>query len=82
MKKEIAIDQLVAEFNQRIEAITLAEAENNIIPRFNQSKTVACLNAEFCVHDDIPEELKQGIFAQPTTYPARLQAALCQCHEP
>lgn len=75
MKNEIAIDQLVAEMNQRIEAITLAETENNVIPRFNQSKTIACVNAEFRVHDDIPEELKQGIFSQPIAYPARLRFA-------
>jgi catalase len=75
MKDEIPIDQLVAELSQRIEAITLAETENNVIPRFNQSKTIACVNAEFRVHDDIPEELKQGIFSQPISYPAKLRFA-------
>jgi len=75
MKHEIPIDQLVAELSQSIAAVTLAEAENNIIPRFNQSKTVACVNAEFTVHDDIPEELKQGIFSQPISYPAKLRFA-------
>ena len=75
MKNEMPIDQLVAELNQCIEAITLAEAENKVIPRFNQSKTIACVNAEFRVHDDIPEELKQGIFSQPVSYPARLRFA-------
>ncbi|MEI6269567.1 MAG: catalase family protein [Methylococcaceae bacterium] len=75
MKNEIPIDQLVAELSQCIEAITLAETENNIIPRFNQSKTIACVNAKFRVHDDIPEELKQGIFSQPGSYPARLRFA-------
>jgi len=75
MKHEIPIDQLVAELSQSIAAVTLAEAENNIIPRFNQSKTVACVNAEFTVHDDIPEELKQGIFSQPVSYPAKLRFA-------
>ncbi len=72
---EIAVDKLVAEMSQRIEAITLAEAENKIIPRFNQPKTVACLNAEFRVHDDIPEEFKQGVFAQPKSYPAKIRFA-------
>jgi len=75
MKHEIPIDQLVAELSQSIAAVTLAEAENNIIPRFNQSKTVACVNAEFTVHDDIPEELKQGVFSQPISYPAKLRFA-------
>jgi len=75
MKNELEIDQLVAEMNERIAAITLAEAENGTVPRFNQSKTIACLDAEFRVHDDIPEELKQGIFSRPATYPARLRFA-------
>ena len=75
MYNEIAINQLVAEMSQRIEAITLAETENNIIPRFNQPKTIAFVNAEFRVHDDIPEELKQGIFSQPISYPAKLRFA-------
>lgn len=75
MENEIDIEQLVDEFNQRIEAITLAEAENNIIPRFNQLKTIACVDAEFRVHDDIPDEFKQGIFAQPRSYPASLRFA-------
>lgn len=75
MKNEIPIDQLITEMSQRISAITLAKTENNIIPRFNQPKTIACVNAEFRVHDDIPEELKQGIFSQPITYPAKLRFA-------
>ena len=60
---------------RRIEAVTLAEAENNIIPRFNQPKTVACVNAEFRVHDNIPKELRQGIFSKPASYPAKLRFA-------
>lgn len=67
--------QLVDEMSRRIEAVTLAETENNIIPRFNQSKTIACVHAEFRVHDDIPEELKQGIFSRPASYPAMLRFA-------
>jgi hypothetical protein len=75
MQNEIAIDQLVAEMGERIAAITLAEAENNLVPRFNQPKTVAYVDAEFTVHDEIPEELKQGIFARPNTYPAKIRLA-------
>ena len=67
--------QLVDEMSQRIKAIMVAETENNIVSRFNQAKTIACLKAEFRVHDDIPEELKQGIFSRPATYPARLRFA-------
>lgn len=75
MTKEMDIDELADEFNQRIAAITLAEAENGVVPRFNQSKTVACVNAEFRVHEDISEEFKHGVFSRPGIYQARLRFA-------
>lgn len=75
MKNEIPIDELVAEMSRRIATVTLAETENGVIPRFNQPKTIACVSAEFCVHEDIPEELKQGVFARPVSYPAILRFA-------
>jgi catalase len=72
---QATIDQLVAEMTRRVEAITLAEAKNHIIPRFNQPKTVACVDAEFRVHEEIPAELRHGLFSQPTSYPATLRFA-------
>ena len=74
-KEQTTIDQLGAEMAERIEAIILAEEKNNIIPRFNQPKTVACVQAEFRVHANIPDELKQGLFARPGNYPATLRFA-------
>ncbi len=73
--KQQAINKLVAEMIEGIEAVTSAEKENGVIPRFNQAKTIACLNTEFRVHDDIPAELKQGLFSQPGSYPAMLRFA-------
>jgi len=73
--KQKLIDELVAEMNEGIAAVILAEKENGVIPRFNQSKTIACLQAEFQVHDDIPAELQQGLFARPAIYPAMLRFA-------
>lgn len=76
MKDEPAtIDRLVAEMSRRVEAICLAEARNNIVPRFNQPKTIACLQGEFRVHADIPAALQHGLFAKPAVYPARLRFA-------
>jgi hypothetical protein len=72
---KMSIDQLVAEMSDLIVSITKGETENNIVPRFNQTKTVAYVDAEFYVHEDIPEELKQGLFARPTSYPAKLRFA-------
>ncbi len=75
MKKEMPINQLVEEMGQGIEAISAGESENNIIPRFNQPKTIACVNAELRTHEDIPKQLKHGIFAQAGSYPAMLRFA-------
>jgi len=72
---EATLDALITEMTQRVKAITLAEKENNVIPRFNQAKTVACVAAEFRVHEDIPDELKHGLFSRPATYPALLRFA-------
>lgn len=69
------IEEIVAEMSKLIAGITTAEATNNVVPRFNQPKTVAYLDAEFQVHQDIPDELKQGIFAISGTYPAKLRFA-------
>jgi len=75
MKQQMSIDQLVAEMDAAIKAVSITETRNNNVPRFNQAKTIACLNAEFKVHDDIPEQLKHGVFAKAASYPARLRFA-------
>jgi len=38
--------------------------------RGGNTKTHGIVRAEFIVHDDLPPELRRGIFAQPCTYPA------------
>ncbi len=75
MKNEATTDQLATEMSQRVEAVMLAESRTNSIPRFNQSKTIGCVKAQFRVHEDIPEQLKHGVFSQATSYPAMLRFA-------
>jgi hypothetical protein len=58
-------NKLVEEISERILAIIMADAGNNIIPKFNQAKTIPCVNAEFCVHEDLTSELQLGIFLNP-----------------
>jgi catalase len=48
-----------------IETITLARAENGIVPRLNQAKSLGCFNAEFTVEQNLPANLRHGLFAQP-----------------
>lgn len=69
------MEQLIAEMNRRIEIIMLREGRDGFVPRFNQPKTVACVEGEFNVHEDVPDDLKHGIFAAPATYPAFLRFA-------
>ena len=94
---DASIEQLEAEMNQRIELISRSETEVNIesqsneiygnvlqkkvIPRFNQAKTVACLNAHFQVHDKLPENLQHGIFSSAKNYPAILRFANATNHD-
>jgi hypothetical protein len=71
----VSTEQLVAEMNQRIAAITLSSRANNVTPRFNQAKSLGCFDATFRVHDDIDATLKQGLFARPENYRAQLRFA-------
>lgn len=73
--EDASIDQLVTEMNQRIEIISRSNSVNNVIPRFNQAKSLGCFDASFRVHDEIDSELKQGVFANPNTYQAKLRFA-------
>ncbi|MCW8945728.1 MAG: catalase family protein [Sedimenticola sp.] len=68
-------EQLVAEMNQRIAAITQSSENNGVTPRFNQAKSLGCFVASFRVHDDIDKSLKQGLFLQPKTFRALLRFA-------
>ena len=81
MNNHNAVDSLIKEMDERIAAVMLDEAVSGVIPRFNQPKTVAYLDAEFRVHDDIPTSLKQGVFSQPVTYPAKLRFANATKHD-
>ncbi len=69
------IEQLEAEMMQRVQSVTQAERKDGIVPRFNQVKSVGCVEARFEVHDQIDRRLKQGLFAHPGSYPAYLRFA-------
>jgi catalase len=74
-EQQASIEQLVTEMSQRIEAITLEGSEDGTVYRFNQPKTIACVDAWFRIHDDLPETLRHGLFASSDSYPARLRFA-------
>lgn len=68
-------DKLVAEMSQRVVATTEMERRENLIPRYNQPKTIACLTGDFTVASDIPDALQHGLFASPDTYPVTARFA-------
>lgn len=68
--------RIAEEMIEAIETISLRRAgDNDIVHRVNQAKSLACLNAEFRVSDNLPRDLRQGLFASPATYPAVVRFA-------
>lgn len=63
------LDKLVAEMGQRVIATTNGEKQGELIPRYNQPKTLACLHGEFSVAHGIPEQLSHGLFSTVASYP-------------
>lgn len=69
--------EIEAELIRLTKQVTLARREESgesLVHRFNQPKSVACLDAEFIV-DAVPQELRVGLFATPGVYPAKLRFA-------
>jgi hypothetical protein len=56
-----------------IDEIALFMRENWLpggVQRFGNTKTYGVLRARFTVYDDLPQPLRHGLFARPTSYPA------------
>lgn len=60
--------------NARDEALENDPSAREIL-RFNQPKHVGCLKADFSVLEDLPAELRVGIFATPQTFPTWVRFA-------
>lgn len=69
------IDKLAAEMSQRVVATSNYDKRGDLVPRYNQPKTIACLTGEFTVAEQIPDHLKHGLFANPGTYPVTARFA-------
>src|SRR5215831_14881843 len=48
---------------------------SGVLPRFNQGRAAACVDAEFIVPADLPFDLRVGLFATAKTYAARIRFA-------
>lgn len=65
----------VAEFVSFLKAASLKHHPSGAVPRFNQGRGAGCVDAEFIVPEDLPADLRVGLFAQPRTYRARIRFA-------
>jgi catalase len=69
------LEQITNSMIQMITEMQKNSKRDGKIMRFNQGKSLGCFNADFDVSSDLPAELKQGLFAQPGNYQARLRFA-------
>lgn len=58
-----------------IKEISLQRHATGLVKRFNQIKGLGCFDATFTVAADLPVKLKQGIFAEEQSFPARIRFA-------
>lgn len=58
-----------------IKQVSLHRTTAGPIKRFNQAKSLGCFSADFLVEDELPDQLKKGLFAIPGHYPAYLRFA-------
>jgi len=66
---------VVAAFVEFLKATSKKHHPTGTVPRFNQGRGAACVDAEFIVPDGLPQDLRVGLFAQPRTYKARIRFA-------
>jgi len=66
---------ITAQMIDAIEAISLARDPEGTLHRFNQVKSLACLEGRFSVLPDLPPQRARGLFARPGDYPVTLRLA-------
>jgi hypothetical protein len=64
--EEEFVDSIIASFQQQMRALWKPGG----FERGGNTKTQGIVHAEFIVHEDLPQELRHGIYAQPRSYPA------------
>jgi hypothetical protein len=64
--EEEFVDSIIASFQQQMRALWKPGG----FERGGNTKTQGIVRAEFIVHEDLPQEMRHGIYAQPRSYPA------------
>ena len=67
--------EITAAMIKAIKAVSRERHPDGIMKRFNQAKSLGCFDARFEVPQGLPEPLRQGLFADAASYPARLRFA-------
>jgi catalase len=62
-------------FIEFLKSASLKRHPTGAMPRFNQGRTAACVDAEFAVADGLPAELRVGLFARPARFRAKIRFA-------
>lgn len=68
-------DRVIAAFIQFLKDASERRHGTGPMPRFNQGRAAGCVDATVIVDDDLPAELRVGLFAQAHTYRARIRFA-------
>jgi hypothetical protein len=69
--EEAHLDDIITTFKAQLKGLW----EPGYFERGGNTKTHAVLRAEFTVRDDLPENMRRGIFSTPDTYPAWVRYA-------
>ncbi len=67
--------RIAHEMVDAIKQVSLDRHPTGVVKRFNQGKSLACLEADFHVPDDLPDDLRRGLFALPGHYHAKIRFA-------
>ena len=67
--------RLTAEFITFLQAASAARHPAGVMRRFNQGRASGCVEAEFTVADDLPDDCRVGLFAEPQSYRAFIRFA-------
>jgi len=66
---------LIAEFIRFLKVASAKRHPNGPVRRFNQGRDSGCVRAEFTILDNLPPELRVGLFSVPRTYQAWIRFA-------
>jgi hypothetical protein len=76
-EESVAPDEaaVTAEFIAFLKAASARRHPVGPVRRFNQARAAGCVEAEFTVRDDLPDQQRVGLFAEPRTYRAFIRFA-------